>query len=215
MYCAKCGNTGVTITGEICDCRKTINDVYDDVACMEIPEQYRDVIFSEGLVPHLSSEAYSKELARMHNEISTLSWKNKNYLLCSPPLSSKTIMAYSCIRRLFKRGIRVTPIYDVLELQKMLKEYDQGIGDKEQVELFITAPYAFVRVPQTLSTEVFQTASLILDRRTRRGGSTIFLYNGSWAQLQFADTYKNFVSYQGDGAYNSFYVSSWKGVKAE
>lgn len=212
MYCVKCGNTGKLINGEICDCRKTINDVYADVSCMEIPEQYRDVMFNEGLVPKLQSDRYSKELAEIHTKISTLEWKNKNYLLCSPPRSSKTIMAYSCIRRLFKAGIQITPIFDVLEIRKMLKDYDMGIGDREQTEALIQAPYAFIRIPQALSTEVFQTAVLILDRRVRRGGSTIFLYNGSWYNIEKADTFRNFTPYQGDGAYSSYLVSSWKGV---
>lgn len=215
MYCAKCGNTGFLLNGKVCDCRKSITDVYTDVSCFDIPEQYRDVMFNESLVlPMNGSGAYAAKLQSIHELVSALDWKSKNLLLCSPARHSKTIMAYSCIRRLFKGGIPVCPIYDLLELKQMFTSFDRGSGSPDEVNAFIHAPYAFVRIPPTLNADVFNVAALVLDRRTRHGNSTIFLFNGSYEQISKADVFGNFTSYAGDGSYCSFEVSSWKEARS-
>lgn len=213
QYCPKCGNTGVLINGETCECRKTIHDLYTDVTCLEIPEQYRNIAFNEKLVPSIKDGAYAHFMQKLHDEISTARGFGKNYLICSPVRHSKTILAYATMKRLFRAGYPVFPVYDILELGKKIKLLDFGKPsdvEDEDLSLIIKAPVLFVRVPPLLDTTVFQTGALILDRRVRHGNSTIFLYNGSWDSLKRADKYEHFTPYAGDGSYCTFLVSNWK-----
>lgn len=212
-YCPKCGNTGILINGEMCDCRKTIHDIYSDVTCLEIPEQYRDIAFNEQLVPNLKDGLYAKTLNKLHNEWSTAVAFGKNYLICSPPRHSKTILAYATMKRLFRAGFPVFPVYDILELNKKIKLLDMGKPsdvDDEDLSLIIKAPMLFVKIPPLLDITVFQTGALILDRRVRHNNSTVFLYNGSWESLRRADKFEYFTPYAGDGSYCTFLVSNWK-----
>lgn len=215
-FCAKCGGTGILLNGAPCECSIGIHDIYSDVACLDIPEQYRNIGFQPELIKDSWNGSYINFLSKLHTSLSTMDEKGHNYLICSPPMHSKTMFAYATISRLFRKGIAVFPIYDVLELRNKISLYDQGRpNDKEDEDfsLFFKAPYVFVRIPQLLSNEVFQMCALILDRRVRRGNATIFLFNGSWERLQAADTYENFTAYKGDGSYCTFSVHSWKEVK--
>ena len=211
-YCAKCGGIGILPNGKQCECAKQIKDVYTEVFCLEIPEQYRELIFDKSLVTPIKGDSYAKELESIHNDIAELNWHTKNYVLCSPPRHSKTIMAYSCIRRLFRSGIMVSPIYDLIEVKSYLMK---PITGNAEAETMLNAPYLFVKIPTLLSQDILQAGITLLDRRVRHNHSTIFLYNGSWKQLYFLDKYKDFTPYQGDGSYSSFYVSSWEEVEKQ
>lgn len=215
-YCVKCGGTGRLLNNEICECQLNIHDMYSDVTCLDVPEQYRGIGFNEGLVTDTWNGSYAKFLQKLHTGISTLEDKGRNYLICSPPSHSKTIFAYSTISRLFRQGVQVFPIYDVLEMRNKISLYDQGRPsdvEAEDLGLFFTAPYVFVRIPSLLTPEVFQMCAMILDRRVRRGGSTIFLFNGSWERIYAADKFENFTPYKGDGSYCTISVHSWREVK--
>ena len=214
-YCAKCGGTKVKLNGEPCECSIGIHELYADVTCFVIPEQYRSISFNEELVTDTWNNAYRKYLKQLHTDISTMTMKGKNILICSPPRHSKTIFAYATMRRLFKMGVPVFPLYDVLELRNKFALLDMGKKsdvEDEDLSLLNTVPYLFVRIPSMLSPEVFNIASFILDRRVRKGTSTIFLFNGAWERIEAADTFNAFTAYLGDGSYCSFDVKSWREV---
>lgn len=214
-YCAKCGGAKVKLNGEPCECSIGIHELYADVTCFDIPEQYRSISFNEELVPDTWGGSYRDCLKQLHTDISTTTLKGKNFVICSPPRRSKTIFAYSTMRRLFKSGIPVFPLYDVLELRNKYNLLDMGKKsdvEDEDLTLLNTVPYLFVRIPNVLSNDVFNIASFILDRRVRHGTSTIFLFNGTWERIVAADTYSAFTAYQGDGSYCSFSVKTWKEV---
>ena len=216
-YCAKCGGTRVLLNGEPCECAVGVPDIYSDVACFDIPEQYRDISFMAELVPDEWNGSYRNFLNKLHTDISTASVKSRNWLICSPPRHAKTIFAYATMKRLFRKGLDVFPIYDALELRNKITQYDMGnksdTADENLSDLF-TAPYVFVKIPPLLNSEVFQLCTMIMDRRVRRGNSTIFLFNGTWERLVAADTFKSFTAYQGDGSYCTFSVNNWREVKS-
>lgn len=203
-YCPKCGNTGIKLDGSKCECQYNIKDVFTDVSCMEIPEQYRGIQFVKDLVPDLQNGAYRAFLDNLHTRLSNCDEKGINYVICSPPKSSKTIFAYATIRRHFRGGLEVYPLNDLYELKIPLLQ-------AEESSPICKVPYLFVKFPPLLTQEVFQTASLLLDRRVRHSGTTIFLYDGSWESLRFADKYSNFTAFSGDGSYCTVKVSNWKG----
>ena len=67
----------------------------------------------------------------------------------------------------------------------------------------------FVRSPSVITYDTYNNMSMLLDRRVRRGGSTIFLYNGTWRSLTSIDKRGTLKFLQGDGSGTSLEVSSW------
>ena len=211
-YCVKCGNKYIDIDGNPCTCRPNVQSFYDTVSCLDIPEQYRGLTFSQALVPSDVHESYGAYLQGIYNEVIAGKWTNHNLLLASPVGHSKTILAYSCIEALFRSGIPTFPVYDVLELKRILMDMDLGrkqLYDVENPEDIILVPTLFAKIPRALSWEVFDTIVLLMDRRVRRGNSTIFLFDGSWNELANADKRDILAGLIGDGTYNTIESKSW------
>lgn len=216
-WCPKCSNTGINIvTGEICDCKFNVQSFYDSVSCMDIPEQYRGILFNKALVPKDVHESYATYLQSMYDSIITMKWKFHNVCLCSPIAHSKTILAYSCIEVLFRHGIDTFPVFDILEIKRILLDMDlcrKQLYEVAEPEKLITAPILFVKVPRVITWEVYDTMVLVLDRRTRRGNSTIFMYDGYWEQLVKLDGQGIVTGLMGDGSYNTLDIKSWSLLK--
>ena len=211
-YCTKCGNTGIDIDGNVCTCRVNVKSFYDTVSCLDIPEQYRGIAFAKTLVPKDLHESYENYLQSIYDTITTGKWNQHNVVLASPIGHSKTILAYSCIEVLFRNGVPTFPVYDVLELKRILMDMDlcrKPIYEVKNPEMIITVPLLFVKVPRVTSWEVYDTMALILDRRVRRGNSTIFMYDGSWKQLIYNDKQHVLSGLIGDGNYNTLDVKTW------
>lgn len=203
-FCPKCGGSGITLDGSRCECSLTIQDVYTEVSCLEIPEQYRSINLVKELIPDIGKGSYRNFLDDLHTRLSSLDERGVNHIICAPPRHSKTIFAYATMRRLFKSGIDVVSLYDLYEMKNMLLTAQEN-------DPLHTVPVLFVKFPPMLNAEVFQTAALLLDRRVRRGNGTIFLYNGTWDNLKRADKFENFTPYAGDGSFCTVAVHSWKG----
>lgn len=211
-YCAICGNTGITIDGEVCSCRSKVSNYFAEVSCLEVPDSYRGVMFNSFLLPKDVDDSYAKYLDSVSSRISTGKWESHNVIIASPVGHGKTILAYSCLETLFRAGYPIFPLYDVLELKRMLLDLDmcrKQVYDVENPEMIVTVPILFVRIPRVSDWEVYNTISLILDRRVRRGNSTIFLYNGTWNQLIYGDKSEILAGLQGDGNYGTIEVKSW------
>ena len=211
-YCTKCMNTGVDIDNNPCECRVNAKSFYESVSCLDIPAQYRGVHFNEALVPKDLSESYTNFLQNISNEVSAGRIPKKNMFICSPISHSKSVLAYSCIELLFRSGIPTFPLYDVLELKRMLMDFDLGrkqTYDIDKPELIVSVPLLFVKVPRVTSWEVFDAIAMLLDRRVRRNNTTIFIYDGNWGQLVYNDKQNILTGLMGDGHFNSFEVKSW------
>lgn len=217
-YCPLCMNTGVDINNEPCSCRFNAKSFYESVSCLDIPEQYRGIRFSKLLVSKDMPESYAEYLESIHDSITTNRWKNHNLCLCSPTARSKTILAYSCMESLFRYGNITFPVFDVLELKRIMLDMDlnrKQLYEVENPENLFTAPIVFIKVPRVTTWEVFDTMVTILDRRTRRGNSTIFIYDGSWEQLIKVDKMNVLTGLLGDGSYNSIEVKTWFSKQVE
>jgi hypothetical protein len=211
-YCIKCGNTGINIDGDVCECRVNVKSFYDTVSCLDIPEQYRGIAFNSILVPKDLHESYAKYLQSVYDSVLTGKWRQHNVVIASPIGHSKTILAYSCIEVMFRAGIPTFPVYDILELKRMLLDMDlcrKSLYNIDEPELIVTAPILFVKIPRMSNWEIYDTIAMLLDRRVRRGNSTIFLYDGSWNQLTYGDKNNILTGLVGDGNYNTIEVKSW------
>lgn len=206
MYCPKCGNTGRTLDGSICDCQLSTDTFYTDLQGIDIPEQYQGALFNKALVPTDCVSGYGEILDKLHREITTLQLQHQNICICSPPAHSKTIWAYSCIQNLFRQRFPVVPIYDVMELRKMMIDYDTGRIKESDI---LSVRYLFVRIQAEVTYQVRAAISVIIDRRVRRGNSTIFLYNGTWGNLIYGDENGLLKGMQGDGSFSSIRVYNY------
>lgn len=211
-YCPKCGNTGIDIDGNVCSCSLNIQNFFNGVSCLDIPEQFQGVHYSELLVSRDMPEAYCKFLKQLHSDITTCRLKFKNIAICSPPGRSKTTFAYSCMEALFRQGIPTFPLFDMLEIKRIITDTDmcrKQFYDVEHPENLVQAPYLFARVPRVTTWEVYDTMSTLLDRRVRRGGCTIFLYNGTWEEMTFNDKHNIIRNLSGDGSGGSIENKTW------
>lgn len=205
-YCPKCGNKYVLLDGTPCDCRMSPEIFTADTVEIDIPEQYQGIAFRKELVAEDMSEGYAPFLYKLVEDITTFRLKNKNILLCSPKARSKTIMAYTAINVLFKQGIPVFPIYDLLELRKMTVDVDTGKTgkyDQKQIDLMLNCPYLFVKLPEVLVIETFAMLALVIDRRTRRNGSTIIIYDGDLENMKKFDYRHVIDNMSGDGSFGT------------
>lgn len=206
-YCPKCGNTGVRLDGSVCDCQRPHDSVYSDIVGLDMPEQYQGVRFATMLVPVDCGDYYPRLLDNLHKQITTLQMENQNFVICSPPMHAKTVWVYSCLQNLFRQKVQVAPLWDVLELRRMMYSYDMGRMDTAD---YYDVKYLFLKIPAEVTHQVRTTIATIIDRRVRRGRCTFFIYNGTWGSLTYGDEAGILRGLQGDGSFSSLMVYNFK-----
>lgn len=211
-YCPKCGGTGILISGEPCDCKTRLSDLYVGVDCLDIPEAYRGLNFDKIMLPAELGPAYQNWMSNMYEQLVSLRWKCKNAIICSPPQSGKSVLAYSVIRELFRRGIDVFPLFDILEIKRIMTDIEynkpQSLDVDKPMRLY-TAPYVFAFIPPMTNYDTYDTAAMLIARRTRRGNSTILLYGGSWNFLIANDSKGSLKNLEGNGSLTTIEVNNW------
>lgn len=220
FYCPVCGNVGIDPnTGQVCNCKWNSDTFFNTVSCLSIPVQYQGLVFNKILVPNDLGEEYQNYLEKLYEDISMMRMQYHNVLLCSPHQHSKTILAYSCIERLFRASMNVFPVCDIMEIRNILNAID--LGRKPSYEYsddpinIIEAPYLFIKLPTWPNWECFDTLNTVIGRRIRRGNSTVFLYSGSWSQLSYSDKSGALTQLKGDGSYSTLEVKSFTAVTQE
>lgn len=211
-YCAICGGTGWKLDGTPCGCKAVKGDLYGDITCLDIPETYRGLAFNTILLPVKYGDAYKNTMKNYYEQISSLRWRCRNLLLCAPAQSGKSVFAYSLIQELFRRGIDVFPMYDVLEIKRIMLDMEYGKQQSLKVEnpiLLYEVPYLFAVIPPLLNFDTYDTTAMLVARRVRRGGSTILLYSGTWNQLVSNDSRGSLKNMKGNGSLTTVEVSSW------
>ncbi len=88
--------------------------------------------------------------------------------------------------------------------------YDYDLGKSDSAD-FYDVKYLFLKIPAEVTYQVRTTIATIIDRRVRKGNSTIFIYNGTWSNLTFGDEQGILKGLQGDGSFSSIKVYNyWK-----
>lgn len=219
-YCSICGNTGINpATGQVCTCKWNSDTFFSTVSCLSIPVQYQGLVFNKILTPNDLGEEYRDYLETLYSDITLLRMQYHNVLLCSPHQHSKTILAYSCIERLFRESLLVFPVCDIMEIRNIINAIDLGkkpaYSYSEDPTNIIEAPYLFVKIPLWPTWECFDTITTLIGRRIRRGHSTIFLYSGNWNQLSYSDKYDAITSLRGNGSYGTLEIKSFTPIVKE
>lgn len=214
-YCTDCGNTGWLEPGVPCKCGKANKNVYNESDNLSIPEQYRNIIFNGNRVNKDVGDGYTYYLEGLFNDIVSGKPMNINIFIGSPPKHSKTIFAYSCLVKLYKCGKKVFPLFDTGEIKRIMSDLENGKkcplldGLDVNITALLDSPYLFVKVTDELSFDTYNTMVVLLDRRTRRGGNTIFLYNGSWNYFAGADKQGRVKALVGDGTFGTILPKSY------
>lgn len=218
--CIICGGTKYLIpSGEPCPkCNKNGNaDVSFDDSCNIVPMDYRGVKFSKEMLPNDLGEAYKNDLNKIYNSIVKNSRMLRNYFIGSPISHGKKVLCYSAIQHLFFKGDIVFPIVDLGELRRIMTDLDYGKIPELCESLGVNAEdiykckYMFIKIPDSVGFSDIDTLLKILDRRTRRSLSTIFIYNNSWDILMLSDKYDRLASLKLDGTMGTLAVKSyWK-----
>ena len=203
--CLICGGTKLTALGEACpNCSREKNESLPIIST--IPVQYQNVRFDRMFLPETLQDSYGTYMEELIDRIVKQSGFYKNILICSRPNSGKTIFAYTVYGLLYNKGVAMPEVRDIMEVRDVLLDY---YGDAEQVDLWSNAKLAIIKIPIDIPPKVFETMSMIIERRVRNNCSTIFLYGGTKKDLHAQDKFNKLMYLEGDGSYNSLEIKSW------
>ena len=204
MGCVRCGNSGIRNDKSICDCeygkmRKP------KIKIVGIPSQYQNLVFDKDFLNPALPRKYGEFMESLYDEIlENILFYQKNHLICMKPNSGKNIWTYSLITAISERGFSVPQLRDIYEVQEILQS-----GNAEEIQLYTTSRCCFIKIPRYLQPWMFDVMSIVTERRVRNNGFTIYLYSGSYEELQESDKYGRLKYMVGSGAYNTMLVKSF------
>jgi hypothetical protein len=204
--CIKCGDTGIRADGTQCDCSVELKMV--PPSYLKIPPQYQSVKFDKKLLRKEQQTEYGNFMEKLLRDCTDNNFSfHKNVLVCAPPNSGKTIWSYTACSILYAKGVKTPALMDIVQVRNVLLSY-YGYSDEDVSEIS-NARFAVFKIPMDLPNKFAETILTIIERRVRAGGSTVFLYSGSWQDLQAQDTFGKLKFIVGDGSYNSLSVNSF------
>lgn len=204
--CLKCGGTGIRPDFTRCDC--TAGKVIELPYYQNIPMQYQGVKFDRSFLPSKLHGSYGHFMEQLLKDCTDgIGTFYSNILICSPPNSGKTILAYNVYSILRSKGITIPIPMDLLEIHvEMTKYYNSNI---EFLDTLSKSRLAFIKIPLDLPNKFPEIMHTIIERRVRYNGATIFLYGGSKYDLLNQDTFGKLDAIIGDGSFNSIKVYSY------
>ncbi len=176
---------------------------------MKIPLQYQGVMFDKELVRPDITDEYGKYMEALKDRLTRqAAILNLNVLLCAPANSGKTVWAYTVYGLLYSSGARVPELMDLMQARELMLNYYQE--DRTAAELLSSAPVAIIKLPMDLPNKFSETMSTIIERRVRNNGSTVFMFNGEYKDIEAQDRFGKIKYIVGDGSFNSLLVKSFK-----
>ena len=207
--CLKCGGTGKLVNGDPCpDCAEQLcKEAQRMVVQASIPSQYQIVNFKKEMLSLDVQKGYGEFMENLMKSILiNFAFYEKNILICSRPNTGKTIWAYTLIKSLAAKGYQVPDIQDIVQLRETLN-YSKSTF--EQVESINKARCLIVRIPADVQFWMIDIILYIIERRVPNNGFTIFLFNGSYSQLEQADRYGKLEHIKKDGAWHTIKVEDF------
>ena len=215
-WCLTCGNTGRLADGSPCpDCSADGMFADNSTVLLTIPKQYQDSVFNSSVLDEELPTQYKLDMPKIRDSILSMEKLGINIFIGSPHKSGKTVWAYTIINALFRMSVNVFPLCDIQEVASIMKSVDEGrrsevlfsLDPEATPDSIYAVPYLFVKVTDDLSYNVQDALTLLLDRRTRRGLSTIYLYSGTWDN--FCNKAKRLKRLKGDGSFGTLKVYSY------
>lgn len=206
--CIKCGGTGVMANGEPCDCgAQGVQLVLPPH--MKLPLQYQSIKYNKQFIRPEFRDTLGAFMEKLLRDIVTdLHSYSKNYIICSPANTGKTVWAYNLYTILYSKGENMPELLDLMQVREALLNY---YGDNfELVDKINNAKVMVIRIPMDLPNKFVETISTIVDRRVRNSCSTIFIFNGSRNDLYAQDRFDKLKYLEGDGSFNTVCIKSFE-----
>lgn len=217
-YCLTCGGKHKLIDGSPCpDCSDEIDFDTIDIIGLEVPDQYRGLKFDKDFLAGYMDAAYGEYLEELAQDIISTRLTSKTIFISSPIGRGKSVFAYYCMQSLYRKDIPVFPYLDVLEIRRLMNEADNygktDFADELGVSVrsLYEVPYLFVRIPSEKSYNVYDSLITLIQRRVRRGKSTILLSQDTWDIFVENDKKTIVRSLKGDGSFHSIEVKDFGG----
>ena len=206
MICKRCWGSGIDSKGNRCtECSANEDAMYSVTPW--IPMQYQGNRYSASALP-LTMLNWAEDMEVIRNDIVSRT-DLKNYLICSPYRTGKSVWSYDLLERLAERGYPVHTIVDLLDVKRMLYSYKEE--DITELSQILSVPVLVVRIPQVLQFGVIETMQTVLYKRVQSNGQTIFLYSDSYYVLADNCGKKDMLqSLLGDGALGSVKLKNYR-----
>ena len=211
-HCMICGGsgfkTGMRVPCPVCSKeQKLIVPVFN-----EVPVQYQGVRFSKDFLPDGYAEEYGVFMEELlENIVNNFSMFQRNILICARPNCGKSVWCYSLYSEIKSKGYDAVPLKDIFEVKDLLN----GKGDLDEARALSTSRIVTIKLPRTLEAWVFDYMSMLVNRRVRSNGSTIFFYDGLYEDVENQDVFGKMKYIKGNGSFNTIEVKSFnkKGKK--
>lgn len=207
MSCLMCDGDGITALGEPCPlCSGKRNDFCFSVNPW-IPIQYQGNRYSASALPLVMHE-WALEMEQLREDI-VQRIDQKNYLICSPYRTGKTVWAYDLLECLAKAGQRVEPIADLMDIRRIMYSYKED--DINTMVKLMAVPVLVVRIPPLVNSSSIQTMQALLYKRVANNGQTIFLFPGNYYAMAEECGNKEMLSTLiGDGSLGSIKLKNYR-----
>lgn len=210
--CLRCGGTGLQVSGKPCTCG-AYNEKLVLPPHMKIPLQYQRIKYDKRFIREELRLTLGVFMEQLLKEITAdLYAFCKNYIICAPANSGKTVWAYNLYAVLYSKGESMPDIFDLMQVREVLLNY--YTDNLDMLDKVNNAKVMVIRIPMDLPNKFVDTISTIVDRRVRNNCPTIFIYNGSKADLYAQDRFGKLRFLEGDGSYNTLCIKSFE-VRSE
>lgn len=211
--CIKCGNTGLLISGEHCDCG-AYNSKLVLPTHMKVPLQYQSIKYDKRFIREELQSTLGVFMEKLFKDITQdLYAFCRNYIICAPANSGKTVWAYNLYAYLYSKGEAMPEILDLMQVRQTLLNY--YTDDLDTLDKINNAKVIVIKLPMDLPNKFVETISTIIDRRVRNNCPTIFIYNGSRHDLYAQDRFEKLRFLEGDGSYNTVCIKSFEVRRSE
>lgn len=206
MRCKVCSDTGTDALGNRCTaCSKGMERLF--TVSPWIPAQYQGNKYSASALP-LTMNAWATDMEAIRDAIIERE-DRRNYLICSPYRSGKTVWSYDLLESLACKGYPVTPIVDLLDIRRMSYSFKED--DMNKIAQIYGVPVLIVRIPPIVQSGIVETMQTVLYKRVSVNGQTIFLYADSYYNLAEASGKKELLhSILGDGMLGSVRLKDYR-----
>lgn len=222
VKCYTCGDTGSTAQNpNFCPaCGRKANTKYADTDIVAeelfqlsdyIPQEYKNEKFDVNRlrVDHMDLKDnqgfkfYADSLEKVSSRIQNGELLPKSMLIYAPQGFSKNHFVYSCLVNAIESGLTAIPYMDTLEIKRFVDSYEQNHLKDDMIRYYkhltdmkiYTADLCIVKIPVGLKyVEAYQTMLMLLDRRSRKGKTTVFISRYPLKTLVAMDMNKELIS---------------------
>jgi hypothetical protein len=203
--CPECGKQSDSLVLET-EVTQDVSNILPELESLVIPNYYWGVSWNSSLLwqdhqdksNDISFQKFVGSVERLHTIFVNNRLPTSSIIIASKPRFSKTVLAYSCIQYALKSGYSVSPILDTAEVKRLIVLASENPKYKPmgiEYEQYVNSDVVFITVQKDEYRRFCsQTILSIIDKRSRRGKSTIILSSYRLDDLCDGDKTGEFVN---------------------